>query len=86
MPVYSFLDRLLLEDERIRKIIKSNEKLIREIDKKNGIQTQSDLQHFIENKLTVWEQEKNGHYLSVNKLIKYQNYFYNYLNIIVKLL
>ena len=34
MPVYSFLDRLLLEDERIRKIIKSNEKLIRELDKK----------------------------------------------------
>ena len=74
MPVYSFLDRLLLEDERIRKIIKSNEKLIREIDKKNGIQTQSDLQHFIENKLTVWEQEKIGHYLSVNKLIKYLKY------------
>lgn len=71
MPVYSFLDRYLLEDERIKKIIKTNEKLIRETELKNGIQPQSDLRHYLENKLTVWEQEKSGHYLSVNKLIKY---------------
>lgn len=71
MPVYSHLDRSLLEDERIRRIIKTNENLIRQTESKAGIQMQSDLRHYLENKLTVWEQEKSGHYLSVNKLIKY---------------
>lgn len=74
MPVYSFLDRLILEDEKIRRIIKMNEKLIRKIEAKNGVQVQSDFRHYLENKLSVWELEKNGHYLSVNKLIKYLNY------------
>ena len=74
MPVYSYLDRLLLEDEKIRRVIKTNEKLIRKIEAKNGVQIQSDFRHYLENKLSVWEQEKNGHYLSVNKLIKYLKY------------
>lgn len=71
MPVYSVLDRAILEDDKIRRIITSNEKKIREIEAKNGVQIQSDFRHYLENKLSVWEQEKNGHYLSVNKLIKY---------------
>ena len=71
MPVYSVLDRTLLEDERIKRIIKANEKLIRETDRNNGTQTQADLNAYLNNKLSVWEQERYGHYLSVNKLVKY---------------
>lgn len=69
--VVNDLDRVILEDDRIRKIIVSNQKLIRDTERKNGNNNTHQLAQYLANKLSVWEQEKRGKYLSVNKLIKY---------------
>lgn len=65
------LDRIILEDERIRKIIILNEDLIRESERKSGIKHTGQLNQYLANKLSVWEQHKTGKYLSVNLVIKY---------------
>ena len=72
--VVNTLDRMILEDERIRKIIVSNAKMIREMERKNGNYNVHQLNQFLANKLSVWEQHKTGKYLSVNLLIKYLKY------------
>lgn len=69
--VVNSLDRIILEDERIRKIIVTNAKLIRDTERKNGNYNVHQLNQFLANKLSVWEQRKNGKYLSVNLVIKY---------------
>ena len=68
------LDRQLLEDERIRKILISNKDLIRKKERDNGNYNLHQFNQYLANKLHVWETYKTGKYLSVNLLIKYLKY------------
>ena len=68
--VVSDIDKKMLEDERIRRIIKANEGKIRDYIKSTNATTHQ-LKNYLDNKFSVWEQQKIGHYLSPNLLLKY---------------
>ena len=65
------LDRLILEDLRIRRILTANEKLIKDTERKNGVIKFDQFNAYLANSLRVWEANKKGKYLSVNLLLKY---------------
>ena len=65
------LDRLILEDRRIRRILTNNEKLIRDAERKEGNTNLHQFNAYLANSLRVWEANKKGKYLSVNLLLKY---------------
>jgi hypothetical protein len=65
------LDRLILEDKRIRRILTNNEKLIRDAERKEGNTNLHQFNAYLANSLTVWEENKKGKYLSVNLVVKY---------------
>ena len=65
------LDRLILEDLRIRRILTANEKLIKDTERKNGVIKFDQFNAYLANSLRVWEANKKGKYLSVNLVLKY---------------
>ena len=72
--VVNTLDRMILEDERIRKILTINAKLIRDKEREKGNYNIHQFNQYLANKLSVWEQHKTGKYLSVNLVVKYLKY------------
>ena len=63
--VVSDIDKKMLEDKRIRRIIKANEGKIRDYIKSTNATTHQ-LKNYLENKYSVWEQQKQDRPRSIS--------------------